>query len=107
MKGYKAISKHFEVQESTSEKHLTIANNYYSFQERTSHIIHLKDRAYVLREIAKNTRAPSQTLQASVRIVNLKVYGRTIRRTKLNKFGSFVRVAWRKPFPFKMNMRAQ
>lgn len=46
MKGYKAIFKQFEVQESTSEKHLTIANNYYSFEERTSHIIHLRDRAY-------------------------------------------------------------
>ena len=40
----------------------------------------------------KNPRATSQTLQASLSMLNLEVYNSTITRRRMNKFGLFGRV---------------
>jgi len=58
----------------------------------------------VLRETAKNPRATTQTLQASVIKLNVKVHDRTI--TKKKKYGMFGRVARRKLLLSKKNMAA-
>ena len=52
------------------------------------------------KEIAKNSRATSQILQASVRMLNVKVHDCTIRR-RLNKHGLFGRVAGESLFSLK------
>ena len=46
----------------------------------------------MLREIAKNPRVTSQTLQASVSMLNVEIHDSTIGK-RLNKYGLFGRVA--------------
>ncbi|XP_053577468.1 uncharacterized protein LOC128666737 isoform X3 [Bombina bombina] len=88
-KGYKAISKQFKVHHSTVRKIIykwktfkTVANLPRS--GRPSKFTPRSDRA-MLREIAKKPRVTSQTLQASVSMLNVKVHNSTIRK-RLNKY---------------------
>jgi len=85
-KGYKAISKLCAVHHSTERK-----------------IIHMftprSDRS-MLRETAKYPRATSQTLQASVSMLKVKVHDSTIRK-RLNKYGLFGRFAGESLFSLK------
>ena len=106
-KGYKAISKQFKVHHSTLRKIIhkwetfkTVANLPRS--GRPSNFTPRSDHA-MLREIAKNPGVTSQTLQASVSMLNVKVHDSIIRK-RLNKYGLFGRVARRKPLLSKKNM---
>ena len=70
----------------SSGKHLT-----QSSQEWTSQQVHPK---------VKNPRATSQTLRASVSMLNVKVHDSTIRK-RLNKYGLFGRAGWESLFSLK------
>ncbi|KAM3912509.1 uncharacterized protein RB166_019314 isoform 2-T2 [Leptodactylus fuscus] len=88
-KGYKAISKQFEVHHSTVRK---IIHKWKTFKTvgnlprsgRPSKFTPSLDRA-MFREIVKNPRATYKTLQASVSMLNIQVHHSTIRK-RLNKY---------------------
>jgi len=93
-KGYKAISKLFGVHYSAEKEYSQVENiqdSCQSSQEWTSQQAHPK---------VKNPIVTSQTLQASVSMLNIKVHDSTI-RNRLNKYGLFGRVAGESLFSLK------
>ena len=109
-KGYKAISKPFNLHRTTLRKIIHKWKTFKIFASlprsgRPSKFTPRSDHA-MIREITKTLRVASQTLQASVSMINVKIHTRTIRR-RLKKYGLFGRVARRKRLLSKKNMVAQ
>jgi len=84
-KGYKGIPKQSGVHHSTVRK---IIHKWQTFKTVAKLFL------------AKNPRATSQTLQASVSMLNVRVYDSSIRK-RLNKYDSFGRVAGESLFSLK------
>lgn len=57
-------------------------------------------------QTAKNSKATTQTLQALVSVLDVKVNNSAISKTQ-NKYNLFVMVARRKPFLYQKNMAVQ
>ena len=98
-KGYKGIPKQSGVHHSTVRKIIhkwktfkTVANLPRKFTPWSD--------CSMFRDTVKNPRATSQTLQASVSMLNVRVYDSSIRK-RLNKYDSFGRVAGESLFSLK------
>jgi len=95
-KGYIAISKPFEVTSVYSEDYSQVENLENLPRSGLSCKFTSRSARAMFREIAKHPRATSQTLQASINMLNVKVHDSTV-RNRLDKFSMFERVARRMP----------
>lgn len=109
-KGFKKISKQFEINHSTVRK---IIYKWRRFQTtanlfrpgRPSKFSPRADRK-MLKEVSKNPRMSSRDLQVALATVDVKVHESTIRK-RLHKFDLHGRCARRKPLLSRKNIRAR
>ena len=94
-KGYKAISELYGAHHSTERK---IIHKWKTF--RTAVNLNRSGRPSKFTPRSKTQRATSQTLQASVSMLKVKVHDSTIRK-RLNTYGLFGRVAGDSIFSLK------
>lgn len=109
-KGYKKISKLFEIGHSTVRK---IIYKWRTFKTTTNMArsgrpskFSLRADRKMLKEVSNNPRMSSRDLQVSLATIDVKVHASTIRK-RLNKFALHGRCARRKPLLSKKNIRAR